>query len=469
MATTVGKLATVLTANTSPFERGMKKAEATVKRFGSSIAAVAKRTAQFGAVAGAVAVGGMAVMVRRQFSAIDATAKLSDRIGIATEKLIGLRYAANIMGATTAELDKGLEQMTRRLGEAAMGTGMALRTLEALGLNVQMLTAMAPDQAFRTIADAINGMGTQAEKANAAYQIFGRTGIQLLNTLSLGSEGLDRMQKRAEELGITFTRFDAAKVEQANDAFFDMKLVITGVAQTLAIQLAPWVQAVSERFVDATTAGGGFGTHVVAAVRGVVKAMAFVADAVHSVILLFKGLQLFVVKGMNFIVQSIVDVAKTLQGLANLIPGVELEFEHFFHTVGNLSQIATDIIEKNFNDALLAPTFGDRVDAFFDQIEARANKLASQAASNPPVPFFDPETLGQAERVAKRIEFGRQVRFRSEINVSASRQNDPIKLVEKNTKKQADEAKTHTQQNAQTNTLLQSVLNEFSKFGVLSV
>jgi len=121
---------------------------------------------------------------------VSATAKIADSIGIATEKLGGLRYAADLAGTSNDQLDKNLVKMTKSIGEMIEGAGAGGDALSKLGLNTRAFFDLTPDQQFSKIADKINDLSTSAEKATTASDIFGRSGVQLLNTLSLGSEGL---------------------------------------------------------------------------------------------------------------------------------------------------------------------------------------------------------------------------------------------------------------------------------------
>lgn len=254
MASAVGNLVVRLSAQTQRFQRGMAGARGTLNRFASGIGGLIRRVGGLGmALAGIGGAAGMALMVRSSFKSIDAAAKLSDQIGITTEKLVGLRHAAEITGTGGAKLDAALQVMQKRLGEVALkGTGAAAPALEAIGLSAKELIRLSPDEQFRAIADAMGGLSTQSERNAVTANIFSRANQALVNTLALGSKGLDEMQSEAERLGLTFSRVEAAKIEEANDAITRMKSAIGAVANTLAIALAPTVQKVAEWFVSIT-------------------------------------------------------------------------------------------------------------------------------------------------------------------------------------------------------------------------
>ena len=236
-----------MVARTSAFDRNIKKSRKNVRNFRTTAAGAIKTIGKFaGGLVAAAGVAGVVVFIKKSMAAIDVTAKLSDRLRIATEDIIALRHAAEITGVASDALDKSLEMFVRRLGEVRQGTGEAKRALEELGIDVNKLVTLSPAKAFSLIADEINKMALQADKAVVAYQLFGRAGTKLLNTLALGSEGLAEMKRDAEALGLTFSRFDAAKVEEANDAIQRMRSTFVGIGQDAAIGLAPVIQALSD-------------------------------------------------------------------------------------------------------------------------------------------------------------------------------------------------------------------------------
>jgi len=132
-------LSVQLSANTAKFSGGMQRAEKTLRSFRRSAARSVKMAAGFGIALGGVAVGALVVATKRQFELIDSTAKMADKLGMATESLIQLRHAAKLTGVEAKTLDMALQRITRRTSEAAQGTGEAKDTLKEMGLNAQVL------------------------------------------------------------------------------------------------------------------------------------------------------------------------------------------------------------------------------------------------------------------------------------------------------------------------------------------
>jgi hypothetical protein len=190
----------------------------------------------------AAGIGGMGFLLKSTLSTLDAVSKLSRRLGITTEALLGLRHAGELAGISVQAMDKALETFTRRMGEVKAGSGEAKRGLEALGLSAERMIAMTPDKALLVIADRIETLGTQAEKAAAAYFLFGRAGAQMLNLFEQGAAGIEKAQKQAEKLGITLAGYDLTQIEAANDAVLSLKKSFSSLFQVLTIKIAPTIE-----------------------------------------------------------------------------------------------------------------------------------------------------------------------------------------------------------------------------------
>jgi len=242
---TVANLNVAVTARTRKFRRGMKRSQGIVSRFAGTVARAGVKLAAFSAVSAAAGATVLGFFVRKEMKAVDATAKLSDRIGIATEKLVGLQHAAEITGAGTEVLNKGLMFQSKALGEAKQGIGEARYALDALGLKVDDIIKMSPDQAFLTIAESMKGLATQSERNYVATKLYGRAGQKLVNTLSLGSAGLREMVEESRRLYGSLTRVDARKIEQANDAIQRTKTSFRGLIRGLAVRMAPTITKVA--------------------------------------------------------------------------------------------------------------------------------------------------------------------------------------------------------------------------------
>jgi hypothetical protein len=181
----------------------------------------------------------------------DDAAKTADKLGIGIAELQELRYAAERSGVSTGSFDTALEKMTKNIGLAMEGTGAQKDALDALGLSAADLAEMLPEEALGLIADRMNEVGTQAEKAAVANDIFGRSGIGMLNMLRGGSRGLRDLRDDARRTGYVLSEQAARDAEVFQDTLLDTQLVMKGLKNTVGAELMPVVTGAMKRIGDA--------------------------------------------------------------------------------------------------------------------------------------------------------------------------------------------------------------------------
>ena len=248
MAKSIGKFAVNIGANTRGFSKGLGRASMASRSFGKSISGLAVKMA---GVAGAFLAARSAVRaVGTQFDEVDKIAKFAKQTGLATESIAAFGHAGALAGVGTEQVNKGVQRMSRQIGEANMGIKTAARGFEMLGLDTQALANMSPEQQFGMIADKIKAIKDPAERAAAAYAIFGRSGQDMIPMLMGGSAAMNEARKEAEALGMTFSAVDAAKVEESNDAWHRVKTAVSGVVRMFTVHLAPVLTNISTKFVE---------------------------------------------------------------------------------------------------------------------------------------------------------------------------------------------------------------------------
>lgn len=250
------RLNVALTASVGPFASAMKGASNVVGRFGDTIKGAL--LSPLNHLAALVGTGAIIIGLKRAAERIEGLAKASERLGITTEKLAGLEHAADLTHISAEQLTTSMERMIRKIQDAATGSREAQKAISDIGLKVSDLAAMNPDQQFSAIAEAIKNLGTQGQKSAAMFDIFGKKGGALAPMLNMGAEGLAAASKEAEQLGLAVSGIDAAKVEEANQAFHKVGESFSGIFNNIVIKMAPFSTAVANMFLDAAKDAHGF-------------------------------------------------------------------------------------------------------------------------------------------------------------------------------------------------------------------
>lgn len=319
-------LSVLLQAVTGDFDKKMKKSSKKVTTMSKVVKVASKAFAAFGVAAVAGVTAAIVAMTKAAFTSIDALGKYAQRLGIATEELQKLQFAAKLSaGVTDSTLNMALQRMTRRLSEAAQGTGEAVNAIKELGLSAQALAALSPDQQFRMIADAMARVSSQADRVRLSFKLFDSEGVALVNTLALGSKGLDELGDKLEKTGGLISQEMTLKIAAANDAMALLAETTKALAARLAIDLAPAIQFVVEKLEDyiqkmnessMVSAGpGGFTTvmlvmlQALKLVEAALNGLAIVFDVVVIAVAGVGGIILKVVSGFGLFSKAINDLA----------------------------------------------------------------------------------------------------------------------------------------------------------------
>jgi hypothetical protein len=256
-----------LDANSVKLMRELQKAQRTTRTSSSAMAADFQRAFSRIAKASAVAVtavaGALTAVYRSQSRVIDELGKSSDALGVQTEKLQALRHIGNLTGLSTEGLTTNLQRMQRSLGQIARQGGPAEKALQDIGINIQDIINLSADRQLEEISKAMAGVENSALRASIASDLFGRDGARMLNLMNqLKRDGLDPVVESMDQLGLSMTRIDVARLERANDAMYEARQVFTGVFQRLTVNMSDFVAHFATAFTDMAKNSDMLGAHV---------------------------------------------------------------------------------------------------------------------------------------------------------------------------------------------------------------
>lgn len=291
------------------------------KRQGESFSDVAKKASAYAAVIGGAAIAAASALVKRQLEVIDSTAKVSDKLGIATESLTAMRIQAELSGVAANTLDMGLQRMVRRVAEAAAGTGEAKNALAELNLNAAALARLSPDKQFAAIADAMSDVESQSDRVRLAFKLFDSEGVALVNTLKGGSAAAAEAAEFTEQWGLAINRVDSAKIEQANDSMTRLSAASEGFWKQLTVRVAPAITGVASELLEFSS---GFGTaqeQADSAFNAIARGAGVVADIGRGLQVVWKGVTVIVAEWWATVAQALASVDSWITALLNKLPG----------------------------------------------------------------------------------------------------------------------------------------------------
>jgi hypothetical protein len=379
----------------------------------TGVGAAVVAVAALGAAAAAVGVtlGTLvAKSVKQAFVDIPATSKFADTVGVSTESLVTMEYAAKRVGVSTDDLRSAIGGLSVHLGAASSGSLAARDAFDRLGLSGKALASLPLESALAKIGDALSKLPSGASQASAAYGIFGDSAAKILPLLNGTTEQLRRAAEESKKAGLQFSSLNADKIELANRSFSKMQDVLTGLGRQIAIQIAPAIIAMGKELEEAFKSAPSIVDAVSTGVEYLAKGIAHVIDQLQKWRSVFKNLA---VTGGEAIVTLVQGIQKLLEAAAELPD--ELGGDKFRQALEN-SESNLEDFQRKIN-ALDISAIGDRyanntgaVDEFFKRLRDGANKAAADldknknrltlAAINPNKALFD--------KAASIIEEGRK-------------------------------------------------------------
>ncbi len=281
----LSKLSIDLSANIAKFESDMGRAA----RISQKRTKQMKRDAKIaGRAISAAFVGvgvAMAAMVKRTTAVADQMQKLSLRTGISTKALSEYKHATELSGLSFEQWTNGVKRMQRALSDADVGLSTQVRAFDRLGISVDELMKLEPDQQFEAIAEAMSGMESATLKSATAQEIFGRAGTEMLSMMANGRKGIQEMRKEAERFGLSIGQDFADKAALFNDnmtrfgaQFEAMQLQLVGGLLPALIQIQEHFLSSGTAASDAADAGEEFGAFL----KGVLAVLIVAKNATYA-------------------------------------------------------------------------------------------------------------------------------------------------------------------------------------------
>ena len=247
-----------ISLNDSLFTSGMKRVAATANSVGKSIGhrmagfITSPMTAAAGAIAGLFSAALVEKGIQGALEAGSSLEEMSKRTGMAVGALSVLQDQFKFAGVDADVLAASVNKMQRSL-VSTEGKGNIGAQFARMGLDLNAIKRLAPEQQFTVIGRAISNIASPAGKAAAAMAIFGRSGAQLLPVFdNLKNVDVGVLNEKARLLEANASSFHETTValKMAGMSFGNMWLGMTA-------QMAPAIKGAADQIRKMDWAGIG--------------------------------------------------------------------------------------------------------------------------------------------------------------------------------------------------------------------
>lgn len=192
---------------------------------------------------------------------------LRAQTGATVAGLLTLRQAFTDSGVEASTAGKTINDLQRRIADAANGMGEGKQALRDLGLSASDLSRLSPEEQFEAVGNAIAGIEDPAQRTAIAVRLFSETGAKLMPVFASGLSdariALGRMPEILDRNAVEFERIDTLIGRIPNKS----RQLFTGLGD----QLASYLRAPLERLnqIDLTGLGQRIGAFIAVGLESV--------------------------------------------------------------------------------------------------------------------------------------------------------------------------------------------------------
>jgi hypothetical protein len=168
---------------------------------------------------GGLAIGTLFVsQVSKAIEFGDEIGKLKTKLNTSAEATSELVAVAKQFDIEIGDLSVSLRKMQVSISEASSGNKSMIETFQALGLKIEDIRRLKPEDQFIEIAGAIASLRDPTDRARAATDLFGRSGAELLPLFSQGAAGIRQARDEVRQFGNVLSELEVKKLQEADDA-----------------------------------------------------------------------------------------------------------------------------------------------------------------------------------------------------------------------------------------------------------
>ena len=163
----------------------------------------------------------------------DQLGKLANSVGDSVENVSRLDFALERSGFAAGSAERFYRSLGTTLFQMAKGTKDQREAFQELGLTVEELALMRPQEIFASIAKSIEGL-SRGRQQNVLKAIFPRDFQKVINLLGDGEKAFRSVLREADKFGAVVSSREAHRAAAFADAMTNLKSALEGVGRALA-------------------------------------------------------------------------------------------------------------------------------------------------------------------------------------------------------------------------------------------
>lgn len=211
----------------------------------------AKISSALGALGVTLTIAGIGAAIKSAADFGESMHLAAQKTGMAIEEISALSFAGKAAGVDFEQLQKGLAIFDKNVVGMGLGSNAAQKALAALGISARDSHGqiLPVHELLLKIAERFSTSANSAEKTAVAMALFGRSGAAMIPLLNEGSDGIQKLEARAAQLGIVLDEQSASGAKTFHDELEALDAALLGLKFSLAKHAFPGLTLLAELFL----------------------------------------------------------------------------------------------------------------------------------------------------------------------------------------------------------------------------
>ncbi len=194
-----------------------------------------------------------------EMNRIDAINDQAHKLGMSYRDLNTIQLAlGESSGASAEDISKAMQKLSIGVTEAIKtGKGAHADALKTLSLDAATIGGMKAVEQLEAITNAMQGIGSQSERLQLTFDLFGKSGTQLVSAFDEGGGKLAEMAKFADEVGLNLSGTVVEGINNANDSLGRLSMATQGWIAHLTGGAAPALGVIADHMAGIAKPGQG--------------------------------------------------------------------------------------------------------------------------------------------------------------------------------------------------------------------
>jgi hypothetical protein len=324
----VFELAAKLTLDKTEYESGLKDAEHSAEKAGSTFSGKLAKGAKIAAAGFAVLATGTVATVGYLKQATSQAAEAGDRIDKMSQKMGMSAEAFQEWDFIMQHCGTSIESMQAGMKTLATAAENGNDAFARLGITQEQIASMSQEELFGAVIEGLQGVTDTTERTYLASQLLGRGATELGALLNMTAEETEAMKQQLHDMGGVMSDEAVKAAAKYQDALQNMQKALTSLKINFASKFLPGLTEVMDGITLLVSGQDGgvekFTEGIEQIGEVITKALPKAAEGVAKLASSFISM---IGQNIPTIMRSLIDVAKTLlstlsAALPDLIPQV---------------------------------------------------------------------------------------------------------------------------------------------------